>query len=141
MCQLASPANQSDGTSETDELPILLLRSISAPFFPLPVSFSFLSYLFTSMQLFLINSLIKDTTSKSQLRGLCLPGVCMRRKQEEETGPTLSSRRPPPLSAFTSSSTLARTRPSILSVVVPVSRPEQSQQLFNAQGELWLYPA
>ena len=46
------PANQKDGTSKTDELPISLLRSISAPLFPLPVSSLFLSYLFTSMRLF-----------------------------------------------------------------------------------------
>lgn len=67
-------ANQKDGTSETDELPISLLCSISAPFslsLPAPFLFSVICSLACSFSL--INSLIKDTTSKSQLRGLCLP--------------------------------------------------------------------
>ena len=76
-----SSANQRNDTlplQKTDELPISLLCSISASFFislsrPAPFLFSVICSLARSFSL--INSLIKDTTSKSQLRALCLPAL------------------------------------------------------------------
>lgn len=70
-------ANQESNTlalQKTDELPISQHHSKSAPFFflslPIPFLFSAICSLASSFSL--INSLIKDTTSKSQLQGLCL---------------------------------------------------------------------
>lgn len=116
-----------------------LLHSISALLFSLSArSFSFLCLLACSYSL--INSLIKDATSKPQLQGLCLP-VFVRdgNWRKEQARAPLSP--PPPLLLFASTvlSTLARTLPSVSLVGVLVS--EQSQQLFNAQGELCRYPA
>lgn len=118
-----------------------LLRSISAPLFSLSArSFSLLCLLACSYSL--INSLIKDATSKPQLQGLCLPAFVRNGNwRKEQAQAPLSPPPPPPLLfAFTLFSTLACTLPSV-SLAVGVLVSEHSQQLFNAQGELWRYPA
>lgn len=135
-------ANQMNHNSGTSIKKKKLMRSQhhSSPLyllsFPLSAgSLSFCVICLLACSYSLINSLIKDTTSKPQLQGPCLPAFVQDGNWGKEPARTLLSP-----SSSNLLSTLGRARPSVsLAVVVLVS--EQSQQLFNAQGELWCYPA